>query len=595
MTSEKKGSPDGFKPSADECLYLTNAFRAQAEAVVEARTAKSPGNPEGMTPAEMSGLLHSLQVHQVELEMQHQELLQAREQLAAAHERYFDLYDRAPVGYCTVSQKGLILQSNQTAATLFGVANAALLNARFSQFIHEEDQDGYYLNLRKLFASGNPQEWEQRMLKNDGTVFWAHLRATLSHGDADEPVRRIVVTDVSERKQAEAALLAAKSAAEDANRAKSEFLANMSHEIRTPLNGLLGMLHLMQTTSLDEEQDKFIDMAVRSGNRLTRLLSDILDLARIEAGRMPLNKQVFSLSETLGALQESFGPISLSKNLPIYIEIGKDVPIRVIGDEVRIRQILFNLVGNAVKFTSRGEVRVEVWVLPPILSDKVCLLFIVSDTGVGIADAKINVVCEPFTQVGDTFVRQFQGAGLGLAITKKLVASMEGTLTFDSLEGQGTSVYLTLALGLPEQTTELGETGEIHGCAVVKPLRILLVEDDVINQFGTKVLLKKMRHSVITADDGRQALEAMRNNVFDGVLMDVQMPVMDGLEATRRIRTDTSGKFDPNIPIVAMTGYALVGDRERFLAAGMTDHLAKPVSVAALNDTLKRIEKYRQN
>lgn len=595
MTSKKKGSPDECKPSADACLHLTKAFRAQAEAVVEARAAKSPENPEGMTPAELSGLLHNLQVHQVELEMQHQELLQAREQLAAAHERYFDLYDRAPVGYCTVSQKGLIVETNQTAATLFGVAKVALLNARFSQFIHEEDQDSYYLNRRKLFASGNPQEWEQRMLKNDGTVFWAHLRATLSRGDAAEPVCRIVVADVSERKQADAALLAAKSSAEDANRAKSAFLANMSHEIRTPLNGLLGMLHLMQTTSLDEEQDKFIDMALRSGNRLTRLLSDILDLARIEAGRMPLNEQEFALSETFGALQESFGPISLSKNLPIHIEVGKNVPAKVIGDEVRIRQILFNLVGNAVKFTSRGGVRVEAWVLPPLLSDKVRLLFIVSDTGVGIADGKINVVCEPFTQVGDTFVRQFQGAGLGLAITKKLVTAMGGTLTFDSTEGQGTSVYLTLALGLPEQATGSAEADQIHGCAVVKPLLILLVEDDEVNQFGTKLLLKKMGHSVITADDGRQALEAMRNYAFDGVLMDVQMPVMDGLEATRRIRTDTSGKFDPNIPIVAMTGYALVGDRERFLAAGMTEHLAKPVAMAALSDALKMIEQYRQH
>jgi len=447
--------------------------------------------------------------------------------------------------------------------------------------------------LADLVRAGKPYDIEYEIRPADGSDPKIIVsKAELIKDRHGAPLRvRGVIQDITTRKRTEEALRAAKSAAEAANKAKSEFLANMSHEIRTPLNGLLGMLQLMQTTVLDEEQINFIEMALRSGNRLTRLLSDILDLARIEAGRMPLNIQEFSLSETFDALQESFGPISLRKDMPIHIEVGKNVPARVIGDEVRIRQILFNLVGNAVKFTLQGEVRIEAWSLPQLYPDKVRLLFIVCDTGIGIPDDKFNVVCEPFTQVNDTFVRQFQGAGLGLAITKKLVASMGGTLTFDSTFGEGTSVYLTLSLGLPNQTAVPDEPEAIQGNPAVKPLRILLVEDDEISQASTELLLKKMGHVVLIADDGRQALDAMRNNIFDGVLMDVQMPVMDGVEATQRIRSDTSGEFDPNIPIIAITGYALVGDREKFLAAGMNDYLPKPITMEDLFTALKRVER----
>ncbi|MDP3431150.1 MAG: ATP-binding protein, partial [Desulfomicrobium sp.] len=393
--------------------------------------------------------------------------------------------------------------------------------------------------------------------------------------------------DITPLKHMEEELVSTKNAAELANKSKSAFLANMSHEIRTPLNGLLGMMQLLEMTETSGEQRTYIEMAIRSGGRLTRLLSDILDLSRIEAGRMPIHEEPFNLSETFSAITDSFGPLSLQKNLPVRIDVAPDVPRDVFGDEVRVRQVLFNLVGNAMKFSDQGEVRIEVSTLLPLPPDTIRILFCVTDTGAGMAETTLETLGSPFTQAAEGFTRTHQGAGLGLSICKRLVSTMGGTLTFDSTLGAGTTAYLML----PFRRRAYSTLPDQPGADFATPsLRILLVEDDETSLVAETQMLKKMGHTVQTATNGIEALENMRRNTFDCVLMDVQMEVMDGLEATKNIRADVSRFFDPKIPIVAMTAYAMRGDRERFILAGMDDYIAKPFDRTHLAQVLGGID-----
>jgi signal transduction histidine kinase/ActR/RegA family two-component response regulator len=394
--------------------------------------------------------------------------------------------------------------------------------------------------------------------------------------------------DQRERVKTEAELRAARHQAEAANQAKSEFLANMSHELRTPLNGLLGMLQLIKDGGTPGELDTYADMAIRSGRRLTDLLGDLLDLTRIEAGGMRIENRPFALSAVFSALAETFSPLHHSKRVALSIKTDPGIPGLVLGDEIRVRQILFNLVGNAMKFTSQGEVGLEVWPLAPLPSGERRLLFVVSDTGIGIPQDRIADICQPFIQVARDYTRSHQGAGLGLAIVRRLVAAMGGTLAFDSTEGQGTSVYLMLPFALPAR--EVDSPRDVPGRAgdAASPLHLLLVEDDETSLWTARLLLERMGHTVRSAVNGAEALEALRAERYDCVLMDVQMGVMDGVEATRRIR---GGQPDPDqarIPIVAMTAYAMAGDRQRFLDAGMDEYVAKPIVAADLAQAISR-------
>jgi len=395
--------------------------------------------------------------------------------------------------------------------------------------------------------------------------------------------------DIAERERTEAELRVAKRQAETANKAKSEFLANMSHEIRTPLNGVLGMLQLIRTSPVSAEVEQFSELAIRAGQRLTSLLGDILDLSRIEAGRMPISHQPFALADIMSALAETFSPMHFSRRLSFSVSMAADVPLFLVGDELRIRQILFNLIGNAVKFTEQGEVTLEVSTLLPRPDGKVRLLFVVSDTGVGIPDEQVGQICAAFTQVAGNYTRSQQGAGLGLAIVQHLVAAMEGTLTFESEAQQGTRVYLTLPLALAEAPSTAGGAQAKLLEEAPAPLRLLLVEDEEINRMSARLTLERMGHQVSTANNGAQALELLKHGGYDCVLMDVQMDVMDGVEATRRIRSGEAGAVNLRVPVIAMTAYAMQGDREKFLGIGMDDYLAKPVKVAELKQALLRV------
>jgi len=403
-----------------------------------------------------------------------------------------------------------------------------------------------------------------------------------------------VYWDITERRQALAALIKAKEAAEAANHAKSEFLANMSHEIRTPLNGILGMLQLLHMTALSQEQDGYVEVAIQSGRRLNSLLSDILDLSRIEAGKLAIQEGVFETANLRKAALELFALTLADKGLAIDFVIAADMPPQIIGDEARLRQILFNLIGNAIKFTEAGRVLVELSSLTAAdASGRFVALFTVQDTGIGIPGDMVKMIFEPFSQAEGAYTRRFQGAGLGLSIVKNLVRLLGGSICVDTEPGQGSTFYVSLPLWLPPGG---------HAAQAAKPQseppaairryagtpRILIVEDVDSNRRALTVMLEKFGMRPDSVANGQEALAALAENDYDAVLMDVQMPVMDGVEATRRIRDGQAGQDKADVPIIALTAYAMSGDREKFLGAGMDGYLSKPVAMQELREALER-------
>lgn len=485
-----------------------------------------------------------------------------------------------------------ISKFNRAFERLTGLAAEQVLGRSLALLFPQGQQVSIMDYIRRTSSAGERWETVEIPIQHtDGTirtVLW-NSASILDHEGGGVAATIAQGQDITERKRAEEELHKSKDLAEAANRAKSEFLANMSHEIRTPLNGVLGMLQLIRTSGVSGDVESYTEMALRAGQRLTVLLGDILDLSRIEAGRMPIVRQPFALDDIISALAETFSPTHFSKRLSFRVNMDTQVPTHFLGDEVRIRQVLFNLIGNAMKFTEQGEVRLDIWRLPAHPSGAQRLLFLVSDTGLGIPDDKLGQVCDPFIQVSQDLTRSHQGAGLGLAITQRLVAAMAGTLTFESTQGQGTNVYLMLPLGvpLPSALPDSPALAAVFGPKVA--LRVLLVEDEEISRLSARVLLTRLGHSVQTATQGRDALEILRGERFDCVLMDVQMDVMDGVEATRRLREGEAGPLNQDVPIIALTAYAMAGDREKFLEAGMNAHVAKPVQVDELARTLERI------
>jgi len=444
---------------------------------------------------------------------------------------------------------------------------------------------------RRCQAGAVESSSEDPFERADGRIQWVCWEIRPWRKDSGE-VGGIVCfsEDVTVRKHAELATLAAKEAAESANRSKSEFLANMSHEIRTPLNGVLGMLQLLRQGCSPEEQGSYTQMAYDSARRLLSLLNDILDFSRMEAGWIALASEPFELADLLESVTHIFSIACEEKRVELSTSIDPHSATRLVGDEARIRQILFNLVGNAIKFTAAGSVRVDAWTRPFRQHPGMVHFYLsVSDTGIGIPEEKIAMVFERFTQNETSYTRQFQGAGLGLAIVKRLMRVMGGDIFVESLVGQGTTIvlHLTMATGQQSQIPENRKSDETENAK--EALSILVVEDEVISQMAVAALLKRMGHEVTCVGDGQQAVESVRRRAFDCIFMDIQMPVMNGVEATDSIRSIKEPQGRSDVWIIALTAYALPIDKEKFLAAGMNDYISKPTQEKQLVEALKRV------
>jgi signal transduction histidine kinase/CheY-like chemotaxis protein len=412
---------------------------------------------------------------------------------------------------------------------------------------------------------------------------YRQLQSALSDRERLNEELAYVLSDLETRVRARTAELAeAKGRAEEANRLKSEFLANMSHEIRTPMNGFMGMLDVLVETPLSEEQHDFVETARLSAGTLLEILRDILDFSKIEAGRIELDPVPISIAALMEEAVQPLEMVAERKGVEVRRSTLDNVPLMLIGDPVRLRQVLLNLVSNAIKFTKDGSIEVCAS-LDGTSGDSAMVRFTVKDSGIGLTEAQQRVIFEPFRQADGSTTRHYGGIGLGLSISRRLVELMGGEIGVISAPKEGSTFWFTARLGTmdTEEKPALASFAAAVGTTSARPLRILVAEDNAVNQRVVKTLLERRGHSVALADTGVVALQKAEQEQFDVILMDVQMPEMDGLTAIKFLREEDARR-GVHTPVVVLTAHAMQGDRERFLAAGADGYVTKPIQIEQL-------------
>ena len=699
------------------------ALRQRAEQLLAGNAATSPDDFHPCSPEALQKLHREQQVQQVMLELQNEELQQTQQALEAAKAHYFQLYDLAPVGYITIDEHEQISLANLTAASLLGITRDALVHEAFSRFIAKESIDEYREHCKKLMQTGEPQSCEYRLMRADGSAFWAVLNATVIEDPDGTPHFNIMLSDISQRKETEIALAQerfllhalmdtvpehvyfkdrdsrfirvsksqsrifslpdpddaigktdfdffteeharqayddeqqiiqtgqaititeretwpahadtwvstskaplrdengnivgtfgisrditahklaeaeleqhrnhlefivhlrtkelaqARDAAEAANRAKSAFLTHMSHELRTPLNSIVGMTELALQRATDPKQVDHLGKSMAASKHLLAVINDILDLSRIEAGRLKLEERAFlptqMIKETLQMQEEA----ARSKGLALYREIAGNVPTQLVGDSLRLKQILLNFIANAIKFSEKGAITVRAS-LQEEDSFSALLRLEVIDQGIGISPEQQERLFDAFGHADESAKRQYGGSGIGLNICKRLTTLMGGAIGVISRTGTGSTFWATARLQKNRTKAEADRPQSAGPKELIAQKfsgqRILVVDDDPMTQEIAMLLLKDAGLHVELACDGREAVEKAKTGNYALILMDVQMPVMNGLQATEAIRRLPGME---NIPILAMTASAFNEDRQRCLDAEMNAHISKPVA-----------------